>query len=77
MVYNIVTSNHKGFIDIETEKGKGTLFHIFLPKASEMIHTEIEENIEILNGNETILIIEDDKPICKMAERALKNYQGR
>jgi len=35
MVYNIITRNHNGFIDIETKEGKGTTFHIYLPKAEE------------------------------------------
>jgi len=74
MVYNIITRNHNGFIDIETTEGKGTTFHIYLPKAEAEISTESTEIISVAGGNETILIVEDEESVIRMTEKVLERY---
>jgi DNA-binding response OmpR family regulator len=74
MVYIIVTGNHEGHIDIESAEGAGTTFNIYLPKAEE--NRMIVESATTLahRGTETILVIEDEHTVLKLAERALKHY---
>jgi len=40
MVYNIVTKNHGGSVEIESEPGKGTIIHLYLPKSPASVKTD-------------------------------------
>ncbi|MCX7913038.1 MAG: response regulator [Thermodesulfovibrionales bacterium] len=62
-VYGIV-NQHNGFIDVSSEKGKGTTFTIYLPLVETLVE-ELKETIGIkykteLRGKETVLIAEDE-----------------
>lgn len=59
-----VIQTHKGFIDVESEQGKGTLFRLYLPASSHAlpIPVEQEESFEdIPGGSETLLVVEDEE----------------
>jgi len=72
MAYNIITRYHQGAIDIETSTGKGTILHIYLPEAEKKAAQKFKKAEYVPGGNETILIVEDEAAISKMAEEALK-----
>jgi len=74
MVYNIVTRNHDGHIEIKTKIGGGTTFHMYLPEA-ETHHESVEKAVkEAHGGTETILLIDDEESILRFVERALVRY---
>ena len=73
MVYNIVTKSSNGHIEIETEEGKGTIIHIYLPHTEPGKKEEIEK-VEIRGGTETIFIIDDEVNILKALKRQLSIY---
>jgi PAS domain S-box-containing protein len=67
--YSII-QKHDGFIDVESEPGKGSTFHIFLP-ASKNVVPEIDRIEEPRHhGSGTILIMDDEENIrdivCEM-----------
>ncbi len=72
-VFGIV-KNHKGFLKVDSQLGKGSIFTIYLPasgknsKKSGQIQSE--RNYE--KGNETILVIDDEPYICEAFEDLLK-----
>ena len=71
MVYGIV-KQHKGFIHLYSEPGKGTAFKIYLPPAEgapEII--ALARPSEIQGGTETILLAEDDESVRMLVERTL------
>jgi len=74
MVYNIITRYHNGYIDIETTEGKGTVFHIYLPKATTDVSSKKTENPRIEGGKETILVVDDEASIRNLTEISLKKY---
>ena len=78
-VYGIV-KQHKGWIEIETEMGKGTTFHVFLP-ASAVSAPEIEAATETqfrtLGGSETVLVVEDERDLREIITRTLNRHGYR
>ncbi|MFC1553677.1 PAS domain S-box protein [candidate division KSB1 bacterium] len=74
MVFNIVTRIHNGHISIESEEGSGTKFHLYLPKAQSESAFEEKRMIDIPGGNETILVVDDEKTVRKLAESMLTTF---
>lgn len=76
-VYGIVKQNG-GFINVYSELGRGTTFNIWLPryigdkgKNEEFCQEKARE------GNETILVIDDEETILRVCERVLKKLGYR
>jgi two-component system cell cycle sensor histidine kinase/response regulator CckA len=59
MVHGIVKS-HKGMITVESERGKGATFHIYLPQATTEPEADTTEPKPMLRGSERILFIDDE-----------------
>lgn len=72
-VYAIVDRSG-GFIEVESEKGKGTSFFVYLPvhEAAETIVTEPPGKLRSLRGSETILLAEDEPQVRRAATEILK-----
>ncbi|MCG8572348.1 MAG: response regulator [Spirochaetes bacterium] len=73
MVYYIILQ-HKGFIDVYSEVGFGSTFNIFLPVLSGTLSEEQVENQQftIAKGSGTILIVDDEEIVLKLAKNILK-----
>ncbi len=73
-VYGIVKQN-KGFINVYSEPGIGTVFRIYLPVISEeRIEQQEEEKkvVELSQKSETILLVEDEISILSLAKKMLE-----
>lgn len=71
VVYGIV-QGHNGIVDVESESGKGTTFFIYLPIVEAIRADVVEEDTEeIIGGDETILIVEDEVVLCRLLEEVL------
>ncbi|MGD2089136.1 MAG: response regulator [Candidatus Aminicenantes bacterium] len=69
-VYGII-KNHGGFIQVHSEKGKGTTFYIYLPASQKEIPEEKQLPERILEGTETVLLVDDEKFIIDVGEKIL------
>lgn len=72
-VYGIV-KQHNGYIYAYSERNRGTTFKIYFPASKK---TEEEKNNNpttktLPNGNETILIVDDNSSICQLVVEILK-----
>jgi CheY-like chemotaxis protein len=66
-VFGAVKQN-KGFIDVVSELGQGTVFTIFLPRETNAV-TDVKEIVQAPSQSytETILLVEDDKMLLELA----------
>ncbi|MBU1168021.1 MAG: response regulator [Proteobacteria bacterium] len=73
-VYGIVKQNN-GFIRVESEPGQGTSFRIYLPRyeGKDDAASISPPTAESLQGQETILLVEDEPAILKMTSIMLEN----
>lgn len=72
--YGII-KQHNGFISVYSEKGEGTTFKIYLPLAQTKSKKRegTKENLSVLRGDETILVVEDEKEIRKSLKIILED----
>ncbi len=72
-VYGIIMQNH-GYINVYSEPGKGTTFHIYLPALQEF-HVQPQSQLRVLPplGNaERILMVDDEPAILRMGRTMLE-----
>ncbi len=73
--YGIII-NHGGWIEIDSEPGKGAVVSIYLPisaKTEEVVLREEKEPAEIAQGEGTILVIDDDDEVLDVSRLALEH----
>ncbi len=71
-VYGII-KNHGGFIDVQSEKGKGTTFTIYLPTTKQNVKEREGGSEKIVEGSETILLVDDEKIILNVGMELLES----
>ncbi len=78
MVYGLV-KQHGGVIDVESEVGNGTTIRIYFPvsTAKTAPQTREETPSEVRGGTETVLVVEDEEPIRRVARRVLEKHGYR
>jgi two-component system cell cycle sensor histidine kinase/response regulator CckA len=61
-IYGII-NDHKGYITVQSEVGKGTSFHIYLPVSGKPVHKSRKPEPVSVKGNETILVVDDEEDV--------------
>ena len=69
--YGII-KNHDGIIKVASEKGEGAVFSIFLPASEMEVIKDKDSASEILKGNETILLVDDEDIIIDVGKELLR-----
>jgi CheY-like chemotaxis protein len=70
-VYGII-KGHNGYIRVQSEKGKGSTFMIYIPASDKEVEESDKRGEKILMGDETILLIDDEKNILEVGEKILR-----
>lgn len=74
VVYGIVKS-HQGFIDLDSEKDRGTTFSLYFPVAQQRVSASqprAAQEAETAGGGETILLVEDEEMLLDLLRHILE-----
>jgi CheY-like chemotaxis protein len=74
-VYGIVTQSG-GFLTVDSEPGRGSTFHIYLPRSDEALAqaTPLAETLAWPGGSETILLVEDHPDVRNVVHEMLARH---
>ena len=75
-VYGII-NNHDGRISIDSEPGKGTRVHVYLPAVNVQIKKEEKPMTKLQKGTGTILLIEDEETVMDVSHAMLERLGYR
>ena len=77
-VYGIVKQSG-GFIELESEVGKGTTFSVYLPSCDEAwsVACDVDTRPALPVGGETVLLVEDDDVVRSVGRRVLERASFR
>ncbi len=69
--YGIIR-NHKGIIDVISQKDRGSKFDIYLPATDKALRPERQRNEQVFSGSETILLVDDERMILDLGKSLLE-----
>jgi CheY-like chemotaxis protein len=72
VVHGIV-NNHGGTITVHSKIGKGSTFHVLLPKLKGEIVYEMGSFAPLPTGNQRILFVDDEKALADLGKQMLEN----
>ena len=70
-VHGIVTQ-HQGWVEVESQLGVGTAFHVFLPASNRKAAAAENVKLKAARGHETILLVEDEWSVRRTLVRSLQ-----
>jgi len=70
-VYGII-KGHGGYIDVDSKKGFGTTFMIYLPASGKRVRKERRSEARIYRGSETVLLVDDEAIVLQVGREMLE-----
>jgi PAS domain S-box-containing protein len=75
-VYGII-KNHKGFITVDSRKGAGATFTLYLPASAGVVEEDRLPSGDIQTGRETVLLVDDEEMVLEVGSEILKKLGYR
>jgi PAS domain S-box-containing protein len=77
LVHKIVTRSG-GYIQVESEEGKGSAFHVYLPQSLDPLTAPKTDGNQLQRGRrEMILVVDDEIPVLSMMQQQLREMGYR
>ncbi len=75
VVYGIIRQ-HDGYIELESEQGRGTTIKLYFPAVEDIAKPQIQsdERFQLESRGETVMLIEDDDGVRKIGVRMLEGF---
>lgn len=70
-VYGIIKA-HGGYVDVESKKGQGSTFSVYLSVSEKKYRKVVKTAVEITKGTETILLTDDEENILEVSQDILE-----
>jgi PAS domain S-box-containing protein len=67
-----IVKSHNGAVTVDSEVGKGTTFHVYLPVIMRKITAEEEISTPLPMGHESILFVDDEQPLVEIGKQMLQ-----
>ena len=74
--YGIVKA-HGGYIDVDSTPGEGTTFYTYFPASQKKVQESPKRQTRLVSGTETVLLVDDEKPVRQVGEDLLKTLGYR
>ncbi|MBU4257948.1 MAG: response regulator, partial [Proteobacteria bacterium] len=69
--YGII-KGYGGYIDVESKKGKGATFRIYIPASEKEVRKVDIASEEIIKGTGTVLLVDDEKVVLEVGQELLE-----
>jgi hypothetical protein len=70
-IYGILKA-HRGYIDVESKKGQGTTFSIYLPASEKEVRKFVKTAQQVIEGTGTVLLADDEEVILEVGQDLLE-----
>jgi PAS domain S-box-containing protein len=70
-VYGIINA-HGGHIDVESKKGQGSTFSVYLPVSEKKYRKVVKTAVKITKGTETVLLTDDEENVLEVSQGFLE-----
>ena len=75
-VYGIV-KGHGGYIDVDSQRGHGTTFSIYLPASEKVTRRHDQTPAAAMQGTETVLLVDDEEGVREVSRELLESIGYR
>jgi signal transduction histidine kinase len=77
-VYGMV-NQHQGWIEVESQPGKGAVFTVYFPAMEQPRQVEVEQTlpVNVKGGSEMVLVVEDEVAVREVVCKVLKGHGYR